>query len=163
MLRIIRNWQSRDHLRSFQALRSYGLEVGKEYMAIQWHGAYTTENRTIIYFIARQIDDLNFVKKSFDLDVNLIKYENGQYLYDNTKLFDANLPEGTFFFEFNDGYETYYSTIFTVKYKDLLFMASGTWLASGSFHITDNSIQNPNTIILKEFEKLSEYVIFEIN
>jgi hypothetical protein len=153
MLKIIRNWQLRDYLRSFQGIRGYGIPIAKPYMALQWYGAYAEKEGTIIYFIARQIDNGNEVIANYEIATDRIKYENGQYLYDNTKLFDGKLPDGTFFFEFNDGYETYYSQIFTVKAMDMLFMASGAWLASGSFEIAATNINNPNQIILKRFEE----------
>ena len=151
MLNIIRQYQLRDHLRPFQALRSYGIPIAKNYMALQWHGAYATVPSSISYFVARKIDNSDNVGISYDLGTGLIKYENGQYLYDNTKLFDGILPDGTYFFEFKDGYEVYWSQIFTVKAMDELFMASGVWLASGDFDISDINIQNPNQIILKNF------------
>jgi hypothetical protein len=152
MLKIIRNWQLRDYLRSLQGLRRYGIPIAKNYMAIQWGGAYARVEGTIIYFIARQIDDGSEVIANYDIATDRIKFENGQYLYDNTKLFDGILPDGTFFFEFNDGFETYFSQIFTVKYVPMMLRTAGAWHTSTRTGISALNITNPNQIILKRFE-----------
>jgi hypothetical protein len=160
MLKIIRNWQLRDYLRSMQGARGYGIPVSKNYMALQWHGAYSDTSRTIGYFIARQVDNGCDVITSYSIDTGRIKYENGQYVYDNTQLFDGYLPDGTYYFEFNDGYETYYCELFTVKEMEVLMLASGAWLASSSELIANSMIDNPDLIALKSFED-SEYYEFE--
>jgi hypothetical protein len=159
MLKILRNWNLSDYLRTHQGARDYGIPIAKNYMALQWSGAFTSKERTIIYFIARQIDNGNEVLANYDIGPTYIKYENGQYIYDNTMLFDGILPDGVFFFEFNDGYENYKSEIFCVKARDEFFMASGAWLASGSFLISDLNIPNPNLIQLKQFTD-NDYVQF---
>lgn len=160
MLKIIRNWELRDYLRSMEGVRGYGIPVSHNNIAIQWHGAYSDTNRTIQYFLARQIDNGCDVITSYVINVDRIKYENGQYLYDNTQLFDGYLPDGTYYFEFNDGYETYYSQIFTVFTFPELMLASGTWLASSDELISSLNIESNDMIILKQFED-SEYYEFE--
>lgn len=152
MLKIIRDWKLQDFLRSHQGLRSYGIPVSKNYMALQWFGAYAPSDRGIIYFLARQIDSGNEVIANYDIGTTYIKYESGQYLYDDTMLFDGILPDGVFFFEFRDSYETYRSEIFRVKDMCMPFLASGTWKASGSFKISQTCVTNASTIILKKFE-----------
>jgi hypothetical protein len=162
MLKIIRNWQLRDYLRSMQGARGYGIPIAKNYMALQWYGAYADTNGVIEYFIARQVDNYSELIASYAIEESRIKVENGQYVYDNTQLFDGYLPDGTYYFEFNDGYETYYSELFTVKDTETLMFASGGWPVSSSEYISSSSIENPLTEVLKQLES-GEYVEFEIN
>lgn len=152
MLRIIRNWEYRDYLRFFNGLRQYGIPIARNYMALQWQGAYAETEGTIIYFVARKIDNGNHVIESYDLGTDLIKYENGQYLYDNTKLYDGILPDGTYFFEFNDGEETYWSQAFCVKARDELALTSSIDYCSSESYISDLNISIPDQIIIKRFE-----------
>lgn len=160
MLKIIRNWQLRDYLRSMQGIRGYGIPISKNYMALQWGGAYADSAGTIGYFFARQVDNGIDITTSYAIDTGRIKYENGQYVYDNTQLFDGYLPEGTFYFEFNDGYETYYSELFTVKDINILMLASGGYLVSTSELVSESEVDNPNFVLLKQLEN-SEYYEFE--
>lgn len=159
MLKIIRNWQLKDYLRSLEGARGYGIPIARNNIAIQWQGAYSDTNRTIVYFLARQIDNGCEVITSYVIDTSRIKYENGQYLYDNTQLFDGYLPDGTYFFEFNDGYETYFSQIFAVVSFPELMLASGTWLASSDELISSLNVENNDMIILKQFAE-SDFVEF---
>lgn len=160
MLKIIRNWQVRDYLRSMQGVRGYGIPIAKPYMALQWQGAYADDEGVIGYFFARQVDNGVDVIASYVIDTDRIVYENGQYVYDNEQLFDGYLPEGTFYFEFNDGYETYYTELFTVKDYDSLFYASGAWYASTSELVASTYVDNPDLVKLKQLED-SEYYEFE--
>jgi hypothetical protein len=161
MLRFTRDWQLPDYLRSLEGARAYGLPISKKYTALQFYNAYADVEGTIVYFIARKIDDTRHVLLSYDLDVDLIVYENGQYLFDETKCFDGYLPDGVYFFEFNDGYETYRSQIFNVTDFPLLPMASGAELASSSELVSSGSVEIPDTIILRRFEVDSDYYQFE--
>jgi hypothetical protein len=158
MLQIIRNWKLRDYLRSYQGLRNHGIPASKNYMAIQWMGAYSPSDRGIVYFVARQIDNSSEIIENYDIGAAWIKFESGQYLYDNTKTFDGILPDGIFFFEFNDGVETYWSEIFCVKAVETLMLASGVQVASGSWGVSDVNIENPDPILLKTFE---ENILYE--
>jgi uncharacterized protein (TIGR02145 family) len=115
----------------------------------------------IEYFIARRINDTRHVLESFELNTDLIVYENGQYLFDETKCFDGYLPDGVYFFEFNNGYETYRSQIFNVTDFPLLPMGSGAELGSSSELSSSGSVEIPDTIILRRFEVDSDYYQFE--
>lgn len=161
MLRIYRDWELRDYLRNLKGFRSFGIQLSRNDIALQWQGAYADEEGTIIYFIARKIDDTNEVLESYEIATDRIKFENGQYVYDITQCFDGYLPDGTYFFEFNDGYETYRSEIFTVQDMPSLMLASGTWLASSNAYITDINIDSPDLVLLKIFEVDNDYVQFE--
>ena len=143
-----------------QGVRGYGIPIAKNYMALQWQGAYTDASRTIQYFIARQVDNECTVQTSYSIDEGRIKYENGQYLYDNTQLFDGYLPDGTYYFEFNDTKETYYSELFCVKDTPSLMLASGGRPVSSSDYINSTFVDNPDLLILKQFED-SEFYEFE--
>lgn len=160
MLKIIRNWELRDYLRSMEGVRGYGIPIGRNNIAIQWQGAYSDIQRTIQYFLARQIDNGNSVITSYVIDEGRIKYENGQYVYDNTQLFDGYLPDGTYYFEFNDGHETYYSQIFAVVTFPELMLASGGWLASSDELISSVNISDNDLLIL---ERLNEGGVVQIS
>lgn len=160
MLKIIQNYQLVDFLRKFNGDRAYGIPIAPNYMALQWQGAYAETERDIVYFLARKIDNSENVITSYVIDIDRIKYENGQYLYDNTKLFDGYLPDGCYFFEFNDGYQTFYTQIFAVDSQPKFEFASSAGLASSSELVSSSLMENPNQIILKQFEN-SEYFEFE--
>lgn len=161
MLRVTRGYQLMDYLRSLQGSRKYGLQISRPYMALQWYNAFADDEGEIVYFIARRIDGTKNVIESYELDTDLIFYENGQYLYDNTQLFDGNLPDGVYFLEWNDGYDTYRTEIFSVTNMDEFFVASGAGLASGDFLVSSSTIEIPDEILLKKFEVESDYVQFE--
>ena len=161
MLRIIRGWNRKDYLRNLQSVRAYGIPIAPKYMPVQWQGAYTDENRAIVYFIARQIDTVNEVIYSYNLETNLIKYENDQYVWDNTKLYGGYLPDGCYFFEFNNGYETYFSQMFNVTDLDEFDSASSALPCSDADLVSSLNVPTPDLIVLKQFEKVFEYVQFE--
>lgn len=161
MLSITRELSLRDHLRSFQAMRRYGLQVSKNYRAIQWHGAFAPSNRGIVYFIARRIDDQDTVKESYEIATDRIKYEKGQYLYDKTKLFDGILPSGTFFFEIQDSWEKYFSSIFIVNTLPEPLMCSSELPCSSELSINTLTVQNTSGIYLRQFDFSGPYYQFE--
>ena len=161
MLRCATSIELRDFLRSFDGSRPYGIPIAKNYMALPWAGAYTEAERTIQYFIARQIDNGNDVLVNYDLDTDLILYENGQYIYDMTSVFAGVLPEGVYFFEFNDGYDTYFTQIFAVNDISEIRKASSAGLCSSSRLIGSVNFDMPQQIVLKTFEN-DFYFIFDI-
>ena len=130
-------------------------------MALPWTGAYTKEERTIEYFIARKIDNGTEVLENYDIDTDLILYENGQYIYDMTKVFNGVLPVGVYFFEFNDSYDTYFTQIFAVNDISEIRKASSAGLCSSSRLIGSLNFDMPQQIVLKAFEN-DYYYIFDI-
>lgn len=161
MLKIVRNWELQDILRSYQASREYGLQVSKNYRAIQWYGAFAPSDRGIIYFIARQINFEDNVLISYDIAVDRIKYEKGQYLYDKTKLFDGILPNGIYFLEFKDSWEKYFTNIFQVTDTPEPMLCSGAWPCSSSMPINSLTVSNVSPIFLRQFDVYGPYYQFE--
>ena len=140
MLKIIRNWEKQDYLRDLQGNRGYGLQIACDYTPLKIYGAFTSESRTILYLFAQKIDDKAEIVDTFILNVNMLTYSDGQYIFTNTADFGGYLNKGVYFFEFNDGYETYYSEIFKVESIAELWKASGDELISGDFLISDLNI-----------------------
>ena len=157
MLRCLKPYELKDFLRTAQGSRGYMIPVAPYNRALQWFGMYTDTERTIVYFIARKIDNFNHVAESYEIDTSCIKYENGQYLYDETKLFDGYIPDGIYYFEVNDGYNSFYTEIFCVK-SDFcqLDNASSSLPCSDADLISASCVSNPSLIVLKQFE--SEFI-----
>ena len=157
MLRIIRNWELQDYLRNSQGDRNFGMPVNPTHRLQQIGGAYHDANETIVYFIARQIDFLNNVVYNYDLSTSLLKYEDGQYVIDNSITLGGLLPEGHYYLEFNNGVQTYYTEMFTVLEFDELDLASSEFVISDEDLISSLNIDKTNLIILRQFST-EEYV-----
>jgi hypothetical protein len=160
MLQVIRNWIQQDFLRHNQGNRGYGLKIQNMWLPLPISGAYSDIERTIVYLIARKIDDKNEVITSYEIDTSLIIYEDGQYCFDKTKTLGGILPEGVYYYEFNDGYETYYSEIFKVEDITELDLASNPLPISDEDLISNLNINTHDLIILKQFDD-SEYFEFD--
>ena len=161
MLKIINNWELQDYLRNSQGRRGYGLPINPTHRLQQIGGAYYKTDETIVYFIARQLNNSNTVIVDYDLAVNLVAYSDGQILVDNTQFLNGILPEGYFFLEFNNGKNTYYTEIFAIKeFNELLLCSSGITDCSSSLSIATLYIDKSNLILLKTFED-SELYQFE--
>jgi hypothetical protein len=161
MLQVIRNWEKQDYLRHNQGNRGYGLKIQNMWMPLPIMGAYSDTQRTIVYLIARQIDDKMNVITSYDIDTSLITYEDGQYCFDKSKTLGGLLPEGVYYYEFNDGYETYFTEIFKVEDITELDLASCSLPISDEDLISSLNINTHDLIILKQFEVTNNYVQFE--
>lgn len=162
MLKIINNWELQDYLRNSQGRRGYGLPINPTHRLQQIGGAYYKTDETIVYFIARQLNDSNTVIINYDLDVDLLTYSDGQILIDNTQFLNGILPEGYYFLEFNNGKNTYYTEIFAIKeFDELLLCSSGVEYCSGSLPVSTLNIDKSNLIILKQFST-EEYVQFAV-
>lgn len=161
MLKTLKPYELKDYVRDYQGDRGYMPPVAPNNRALQWFGMYSSEERTIVYFIARKIDNKDYVSESYNIATDRIKYENGQYLYDETMLFDGTLPEGCYYFEVNDGYDSYFTELFVVKNISQLLLCSSTLPCSSSELISASNVLNPNLIVLRQFETDSEYYIFE--
>jgi hypothetical protein len=163
MLKIIRNWQLQDYLRNSQGWRGFGIPVNPTHRIQQFGGAYSENNNTIVYFIARQLDFFsNSVIYNYDISTSLIKYSDGQYLIDETQLLGGTMPEGFYYLEFNDGFQTYYSELFAViEFEELALFSSGiiNWSSSQTF--ASLNVDKSNLIILKQFSD-ENYVQFAV-
>lgn len=142
MLRFLKTYETKDFSRDAQYNLGYGVKICQNNRSVQWHGAYSDTEGTIAYFVARMIDQAGQVLKSYALDTACIEYANGQYNYDDETFYGTGvLPEGFYFLEFNDGLNTFYSEMFCVKNIATQFLASGDWLASGDFLVSQITIE----------------------
>lgn len=160
MLKTLKPYELKDYVRDFQGDRGYMPPVAPNNRALQWYGMYPDKERTIVYFIARKIENKDYVVESYQIDTGRIKYESGQYLYDETLLFDGTLPEGCYYFEVNDGFNSFFTELFCVKNLCQLLRCSSSQLASSSTLISELCVKNPNVIVLKQFEQ-SDYYEFD--
>jgi len=160
MLRIIQPYELRDYLRTAPGDMGYMTPVAPNNRPLQWQGAYS-ENISIVYFIARKINNIGYVETSYDIETTCITYANGQYLIDETKLFDGILPEGYYYFEFNNGINSFFTELFCVKNLCQLIRCSSSQLCSSSTLIGESCVKNPNVIVLRQFETETDYYIFE--
>jgi len=142
MLRFLKTYETKDFLRDAQYNYGYGVQILPNSRSVQWHGAYSDTEGTIAYFVARLINNGGEVEKSYALDTACIEYANGQYNYDDESFYGTGvLPEGFYYLEFNDGLNTFYSEMFCVKNIATQFLASGDWLASGDFLVSQITIE----------------------
>lgn len=158
MLKILNPTELKDFLRSYNPRLDYGLPIARPYHSLGWRGAYSKE-LPIGYFIARKINEAGIVIENYEISTDLIIYENGQYLYDLTKVYNGYLPEGVYFHEFNNGQNTFYSQAFAVVDYSEIELASGAILASSNNLINETNIKDANILILKQFTD-SRYVEF---
>jgi len=151
MLRFLKTYETRDFVRDLQLNFNYGIQICPNNRSVQWHGAYADSEGTVSAFTARKVASSGEVEKYYELDTDCVLYANGQYYYDPESFYgDGVLPEGFYYLEFSDGIDTYYSELFCVKELVNQFLASGDWLASGSFLVSQITIENPITTLLTE-------------
>ena len=130
MLRIYKNTQLKDYLRTCQGSRGYGLQISNDVNPLQIGFAYCITNETVTSFKLNRIDSGNEILSSITLNVNLLKYEIGQYLIDNTKIFGVTIQEGVYFYEFSNGRDTFYSEIFKIETIQKVFRWASNLLMS---------------------------------
>lgn len=137
MLRFLKPYETHDFSRDLQLNYGYGIQICPNNRSVQWTGAYSETEGTIGYFYARFVNNAGQVEKTYILNENCITYSNYQYNYDPDSVYGTGiLPEGYYYLEFNDGLNTFYSELFCVKCVNKLFIASGDWLASGGFLVS---------------------------
>lgn len=160
MLKIIRNWELQDYLRSENGHRGYGIPVSWNYKPLKIYNAYYDTNIALDYFFAVQLNIDNSIKETFVLDTSLIIYSDGQYLIDETKLFGGNLECGRYYFEFNNGKETFYSQVFVVRDLQEISRCSGMGYCSSSALISAMNISIAELQPILRLED-SDYILIE--
>jgi len=137
MLKIYKNNILQDYMRTAQGNRGYGLQMCTGKSPLQIYNAYS-DNLAITYFNLNRIDSGNVVLTTTTVSNDLIKYENGQYLIDRTKLFSVSFPEGVYYYEFSNDTNIFVSEIFKIQDINQPFLASSSILSSSSFLISRN-------------------------
>lgn len=114
MLKVTTN-QVNDYIRPFKGNISYGLQIAPNDSPLQITGAYC-DYTPLVYFYAVRLNQLGVIDTIYDLPLNLLLHEDGQFFIDpdNTG-FGGNLPDGAYFFEFSDGINIWSSEIFGVS------------------------------------------------
>lgn len=159
MLRFLKTYETKDFSRDAQYNLGYGVKICQNNRSVQWHGAYSDSEGIIEYFQAKSVNSVGVPDGAYyELDVDCITYANGQYNYDPESFYGGTIPEGFYYLEFNDGVNTFYSEMFCVKCITKPFIASGDWLASGSFLVSSVSITcNDDPLERKYFEEIDFY------
>jgi len=164
MLRFLKTYETKDFVRDLQLNFNYGIQICPNNRSVQWHGAYADSEGTVSAFTARKVASSGEVEKSYVLDTACILYANGQYYYDPDSFYgDGILPEGFYYLEFSDENDTYYSELFCVKELVNQFLSSGDWLASGSFLVSQITIEPVESVEIPDIDsinlELTEYSV----
>lgn len=118
MLRITNQTELQDSLREFKGSETLGLQLSRNNKPLQIYNAYSNGGN-IIYFYAHKLGYQNKVESTYELSLDTIKYQDGQYLVDSTKYYDnvtpTNvLPDGNYFLTFANETETFFTEVFMV-------------------------------------------------
>lgn len=117
MLKITNSNIIKDSERFFKSDESFGQQIGYNNKPLQFYDAFG-DGSNIIFFYAHKLKYQNVVELTFELSLDTILYDDGQYFADPTKYFDnvdnTNvLPNGVYYLSFgNENEEIFYSEIF---------------------------------------------------
>lgn len=108
MLRITKGILT-DNLADFKASDDFGLRVYPNNKPGQIYNAYSAGGN-IIFFYAYLIGYRGKIEATYELSIDSIIYQDGQYLIDPTKYFDNVdnnnvLPDGNYMLSFSNGVE----------------------------------------------------------
>lgn len=159
MLRILQGYQLQDYLRSEFANRKAGIHNAPNWRPLQIYNAYS-DNRELDYFFVAKIDREKRIIDTYVLPLTLIKYEYGQYRMDLTEHYGGTLENGIYYYEFNNGIDTFFSEIFMISNFGFIPKASDMILASSDNYVSDSGIELPALQPIQRLED-SDYLLEE--
>jgi hypothetical protein len=117
MLKITNQNIQPDKEREFQGIEKFGLQLSPNDKPLQIYDAFSIGGN-IIFFYAYQLTFEKKIVKTFELSLDTLIYQDGQYLIDASKYFDnvsnSVLPDGFYCLSFGNGTEIFESERFRV-------------------------------------------------
>lgn len=136
MVKVYKNNVLQDYLRTAQGERGYGLQIANNMVPMPLYNAFSGDYPVSSFNLVR-IDSGVEILATISLSTSLLKYVNGQYLIDSTKVYGVTIPEGVYYYEIATSHDIFYSEIFKIQYIEQPFRSSSALLSSEEKLVSD--------------------------